>query len=261
MMTLTTIPSKKHAPFLFLKTGAVCLVFFVVPAMLSAQSNFTVDISSTAGNNGFGMVRVIKPAGFGTEKRPAVNYDEVSGTPYFNSKWLPAILLLAGNVSLKLEKVRLDLYTAEISYIDSTGKEMVAGNDVVKKLYFIDSKDTSKNTAVFQKINGVEGKPQGAYIQVLNSGKVQLLKFIQVVINNSGYDALAGKDKISFVPKTAYYILNDGIVSALKIFTRDAVLAIVPANNVGQSWLETNKNKLKTEADIIGFFTYYNANN
>lgn len=242
-------------------TLLAAVAFVALSARVSAQSNFTVDISSTAGNNGIGMVRVIKPAGFGTEKRAAVNYEDVSGTPYFNSKWLPAVLILAGNVSLKLDKVRLDLYTAEISYIDSTGKEMVAGSDVVKKVFFIDSRDTLKNTAVFQKINGVEGKPQGAYIQVLNSGKVELLKFSQVVTNNSGYDALAGKDKISFVPKVDYYVLNDGVVNPLKTFGKDAVLAIVPANNVAQAWLDTNKNKLKTEADIIKFFIYCNNGN
>ncbi len=241
----------------------ICLILLIYCTnSINAQTSFNIDLSSPGATNGFGMIRITNPSTLGTKVGGGdINYDEIAGRPFFNDKWMPAVLILTGNMSLKLDKVKLNLYTAEILYVDSTGKEMSAGAGIIKKIFFLDPKDSSKTIAVFQKITGVEDKPQGAFIQLLNSGKIELLKLTQVVLHDGGYDALRGKNNYSFQSKITYYILNDGVVSPLKAANKDDVTALVPPNAAAQTWLDANKNKLKNEADIVGYLAYYNTNN
>ncbi len=242
------------------KIPLVLIIAFFVQAA-AAQTAFNIDVGGSGTTNGYGIVRVNNPSALGQKMADDVNYEDITGTPYFNTRWNAAIIILAGNMAVKVDKAKLNFYTGNLHYVDSAGKELIADPSVVKKIFFLDSRDTLKTIAVFQQISGLQDKQPTAFIQVLNSGKVELLKLTRIVLGSRGYNTLKGKDEYSFQHKESYYVVNDGVVNVLKALNKDAVTAVVPPNTAAENWLDTNKNKLKTEADIISFFAYFNANN
>jgi len=223
----------------------------------NAQSP-SFDITGT-GVGGFNNVAYVNFGALDAKTAPPVDYADVNGNPYYDTRWRRALLVLQNGEAIKANKVKLNLYNWEVRYIDSAGAELVATAGAIKNIVFIDSRDTNKISAVFQAMarQSAQGPPR--FVQVLNQGAIGLLKLTEVGMAKLEYDALAAKDQYNFQPKVSYFVMNNGIAMPLKVLNKENVFSAVPPLAGTESWLNDNKNKLKKESEVVNYFNYYNG--
>ncbi len=218
-----------------------------------------MDIAGPGSTNGYGQVRFTNASALGEKTTEQVKDADIDGSPYFDERWGKAIVLLQNGQVVKTAKLRIDLYRNEVHYVDSLGLELIAISGVVKKIFLLDRKDSTKIATVFQQIIGVDGNNATAFVQVLNTGNTALLKYIHVTIFKKGYDELAGKDNYTFLAKPIYCMLKNGVVTTLKGLDEKAVLGVVAPSADQTAWLQAHDNKLRNEKDIIAFLNYCNG--
>jgi hypothetical protein len=244
-----------------MRTIIFFLTFCVFACVANAQSGTSLEVTGMGDTNGYGFVRFTNASALGDKTPEKVKDEDISGSPYFDEQWNRAIIVLQNKEAVKVNKLKIDLYRNEVHYVDSLGIELVAISSVIKKVFVLDKKDSSKVKAVFQQIVGVDGNSATAFVQVLNNGKTALLKYTHVTVFDKGFDAIAGKNNYSFIAKATYCVLNKDVVTPIKSLDKSNVLAAVTPLAGTEGWLKDNKNKLKNETEIVNYFNYYNAAN
>ena len=225
---------------------------------LTAQ-NLTIDISNPGQGPSAGMVRVTNVGAIGDKKVTDLTYEDVEGTPFWDEHWKPAILYFKSGAMYKLPKAKLNLYTSEVHYTNEKEGELVAETNLIDKIIFFDSKDSSKITAVFAVLfDHIDNKPAGFY-RVFNNGAYQLILLQKNLVKVSPYDPLLGKNITSFFKKYYYGVYNNGKMIPLKSLDKNSVLAAVPFNTSVQPWIKNTKNKLKSEEDFTALLNFYNS--
>ena len=74
-------------------------------------------------------------------------YDpEVTGSPFINDDWVSAKLTLSRGKEIGPLPIKLNIESNELYFLDSTGKEMIAADGLVKKIDCIDyyTKDSTR---------------------------------------------------------------------------------------------------------------------
>lgn len=231
----------------------VCSFFCAVVGQAQLQDFNAVN--STVGSGG--VVQFNNFAELGQKSTYKLDYSDVRGNCFWDKDWNQAILLLSSNKAVKLSRVKLNFYTNEVHYIDNTGKELIAQNGI-KKIIFYDRKDTSKVAAVFQFLFGFKIGNVDSYAQVLNDGKIQLLKRTEVILVKKDFDQMAGKSELKFISEFHYYISEKQNVSPLKNINKTNLFSIIKLLKEDEAWLKENKNKLKNEAQVISFLVHRN---
>jgi len=242
---------------LYMRKIVFILAATVIVMAANAQVGESLDITNPAQTNGIGQVRFTNASALGVKTTEQMKDADIEGSPYFDTRWLKAVVILNSNKAVRANKLKIDLYRNEVHYIDSLGMELIAVSGIVKRIYLYDSKDTTKISAVFEQITGIDANGT-AFAQVLNNGNTQLLKFTHVTIYKKGFDEVAGKDIYAFLAKPSYGLLKEGVVTNLKALDEKSVLALVLPTTNAESWLSDNKNKLRNEKDVISFLNYYN---
>ncbi|HWB27818.1 MAG TPA: hypothetical protein VG738_20240 [Chitinophagaceae bacterium] len=241
-----------------MKAYIISCVLIACANYVFAQAGASLDVNTPGNSNGYGLVRFSNPSA-GNGKIGDVDMDEVAGSPYYNTNWGPAVIVLLHDKPVKVLKARLNLCNNELHYIDTNNTEMVVDDRNVKKVFFMDGKDTSKVTALFQVIQNFNGKVGGTYMQALNTGTIQLLKLNVVEVKKRDYDVMSGKTSYSFQPNTSYLFLRDGNLLPCKTLSKADIFTVLLPDAAANSWLVTNKNKLRNEKEVTSFLAYYNV--
>jgi hypothetical protein len=152
--------------------------------------------------------------------------------------------------------VRINLATGELHFIKN-GEEVILSDDVIAKIIFPRVNDS----AVFVKHMPnllLNKKPVEAFVQVLNTGKYQLLKYTKR--NLASADSLFGTLKrYYFTDEFIYYIRSDEKVERIKKLNKENVLSYVPSSSSYDSWIKENDIDFKKEKDVVRFLNYYNS--
>ena len=225
---------------------------------LNAQI-LTLDISNPGQGPSAGMVRVTNVGAIGDKKATGLNYEDVEGSPFWNDNWNSAILYFKSGAIYKLPKAKLNLYTSEVHYTNEKNGELVAETNLIDKIVFLNTKDSSKIAAVFAVLpDYIDNKPAGFY-RVFNNGTYQLILLQKNLVKVSPYDPLLGKNITSFFTKYYYGLYNNGKTIPLKSLDKNSIVSALPFNASVQPWIKNSKNKLKSEEDMITFLNYYNS--
>jgi hypothetical protein len=236
------------------------LICFLSICSLATAQLQSIDVSNPASTGGnYGAVKFYDPSTIGNKKVETINYADISGSPYWNNDWDAAILIFNNDKGVKLQKAKLNLYTNELLYFDATGTQLAVENKIVKRVIFFKGQDTSKITGAFLSLPNVEENSEYGYFQVLNDGSLQLLKLNKVSVHTSEYDPISGRNDHNFITKSAYYIKGIGIFSKLQALSEAGVAAALTFTSDMRIWLSNQKNRLKSEADVIAFLNYCNT--
>ncbi len=186
-----------------------------------------------------------------------MTYSDIKGSCFSNKEWSPAILVLKVGQPIRLKKVKMNFYTNEVQYQDDSGKEFVALNGITMVI-MINRNDTTKVGGIFRSLASLRINTTEGFAQVLNEGKTRLIKRNTTSIVKET-DPFSHEPQQIFTSLIEYYI---GIYSQdavpLKTLSKASVLSIVKPTPEHEQWLKTNKNKLKSEADIAAYFTFLN---
>ena len=239
--------------------NAKCLPFFLLLCAwgtCEAQLQTFDYANSTVGSGGF--VRFNNYGELGQKNSDKLDYADVRGNCFWDKEWNPAILILKNGKGVKIKKVKLNFYTNDIHYVDDRGTELVAQNGI-NKIVFFDRKDTTKVLAVFEGIAGFKIKDTDAFVQLLVEGRIQLMKRTEVTMIKKDNGPMMDNPDFKFLSEVVYYLKQDGSISNLKTISKTNLFSILKPMDEDETWLKTNKNKLKTETDVISFLMYRNS--
>jgi len=234
------------------------LLYLGICLVCEAQLQTLDAASSTVGSGGY--VRFNNYAELGQKNADKLDYSEIRGSCFWDSEWNPAILILKSGKGIKLHQVKLNFKTNDVHYIDNKGTELVAQSGIQKILFF-DRNDTTKLKAVFQSLAGFKIKDVDVFAELLAEGKTEFLKRTEVTLIKKDNDPMLGRPDLRFVSEVHYYITENGSVSRLKSINKANLFVILKPTNDDETWLKTNKVKLKNEADVIAFLAHRNSNN
>ncbi len=204
-------------------------------------------------------VKYNNPAAIGQKTVQNLTYSDVRGKCFWDNDWNPGILILKGGSVVKMSNVKLNLYTNDIHYLNREGVELVAQTGQVKKLILFSNQDTTKAVAVFHSLAGTGSNKGEVFYQILNDGKIQLLKRVTVNLRKKDYDPSVGKAEYRFASDTDYFLKDDSGLNLLKGLNKSAVLDIIKPTDATDQWLSSHKNKLKSEEDVVAFLAFINS--
>lgn len=193
-----------------------------------------------------------------------IPYDKISGSPFWQNVYLPAMLFDKSNQSLGKAPVKLNLYTNEVYFQTPQGEERVAAAGKVRKIIFYKNTDFKDIVAVFE--NGLSLIPEvnpraedPSYVQVLNNGDAQLLKHIRIQFVTA--DSLFGTMKRYYFSDQVHYYMNTkfGQVVRLKKLTKDLVVENLNIDRDAEAWIREQGLNLKKEEEVIRFLDYWNG--
>jgi hypothetical protein len=96
------------------------------------------------------------------------------------------------------------------------------------------------------------------FIQVMNSGNYQLLKYIKRTVGSA--DSLFRTQKRYFFADELYYFLRfNEKIERIKRLRKESVLEYLPSASSYSTWINENNMDFRKEGDVIRFLDYYNA--
>ncbi len=228
------------------------ILFFFVTAISQAQVQSVDNYSLGAG----GATRFNNYPALGEKIEEKLNYSEIMGNCFWGEDWNPALLVLKKGGSVKLKKVKLNLYTNDIHYTDNTGAELIASTKITEVLFY-DRTDTAKISSMFKWFAAFAFHDKESFIQVLNEGKIQLLKNYTVLLNKE-YDPINTRSEYRFTTHVNYFLLEEGKIEPVKSLNKSELFSLLKPAKEQEVWLKTNKNRLRNEANAIEFLSYLN---
>ncbi len=185
-----------------------------------------------------------------------INYDDINGSPFWENKYQKASLYFDSKFITKAD-VRLNILTDEIHYINDS-LELVVDSGIVNKIVF----EYSNDTVVFMKeINNLflNSKQLKNFVQILNFGKFQLIKFQIKKLKTSELFSPNGRFTYYFLTDVVYFIRRNEIVDNIKKLNKESLYHCLPSSNNYTNWAIKNKINFKNEKDVVKFLNYYNS--
>jgi hypothetical protein len=185
-----------------------------------------------------------------------IKYDDIAGSPFWNDKPQLAYLYSHSKYAATVA-VRINLATDEV-YFTKDAEELVLDSGLIDKIVFI----TANDSFVFSnQINNlsIKGRPVKGFVQVLNPGKYQLLKYTQKKVSSSELVSATGKKNYYFTTETNYFIKQDDKVEHLKKLNKENILSFLPSSSGFEETISKNKINFKGEKDVVFFLNYYNS--
>jgi hypothetical protein len=186
--------------------------------------------------------------------------NNIKGSPFLNDEWLNGTVYGLDLKKMAQVKLRLNTNGNQVHFLDLKNIELVVDKSKIKKVAMYD--ELSSDSIYFE--NGfTDTKAElsnSTLVQVLNKGEVLLLK--KHTNNVVKKDSLFGAINVYyFAPTFDYFLKNEkNIIQKLKKFDINTLSAILPNKEIITNYL-TQKNKIKTEKEIIEFLNFYNLNN
>ena len=191
------------------------------------------------------------------------NYDpQITGSPFINDDWVPAKITLSRGKEIGPLQIKLNIESNALYFLDSTGKEMIATEGLVKKVDCLDyyskySKDSIR--CIFKTgYPGIDGQNENYFYQVFTEGKIELLarKFKYV---RSERNDLTGDVSKSFVDGVVVlYVYAYGIMQPFRS-NKNFVTSLweEPRQQEMNKFITDNKISFKNIPDLIKLFNYY----
>ena len=189
-------------------------------------------------------------------------YDpDIMGSPFIKDDWVTARLTLSGGKVMGPLSIKINIESNELYFLDSTGKELIAADGVVRRIDCVDFYVKDSIRYIFK--NGyppIDKQNENYYYQVLTEGKIELLakKFKYI---RSEKNELTGDVSKSFVEGSAVFFINAyGIMQpfhANKSFINS--LWEEDKQQEINKYISENKINFKSTTDLIKLFNYYDG--
>ena len=188
-------------------------------------------------------------------------YDpDVTGSPFMSDNWELAKITLRGGKEIGPLATKFNVESNELYFLDSSGKEMIAADGVIKKVDWVDHYSKDGNKFVLK--NGypsIDKQNQNYYYHVFSEGKMELLakkyKYIRVA-----KDELSGVMTKEFIDGAPVLYVYDGNVIQPFHSTKSFLLSLMKdKEETVKLFIEANKMNLKSMSDLVRLFEYYNS--
>lgn len=236
--------------------------FFVAMAVSALGHAQAFLESQPIGTSRDGVLVLYGSDATATNKR--IPYERISGSPFWKDEFLMATLISKDNQVLTKAPVKLNLYTNEVYFKNAAGEVRVPNKGLVTKILFYGTDTSRQVMAVFENNlpNIAETNPNAenpSYVQVMNNGEVQLLKYIKMQFITA--DSLFGTMKRYYFSDRVFYFLNTkyGQTFKLKKLNIESVTDQLNLDSGEREWIRKNQLSLKKEEEVVEFLNYLNA--
>jgi len=182
-------------------------------------------------------------------------YSRINGSPFWKDEFLPArIFTTTGKVYGS--PIRLNLVTSEIHFLKN-GEEMVLIDENIDKIVFSREHDSATFLANLSPLL-LNNKKENGYIQVLNAGNCQLLKYTKRIVSSA--DSLFRTQKrYFFTDEVTYFLRFSDKIEKVKRLNKENISKLLPSASSFDAWINENKIDFKKEDNIVRFLNHYNA--
>ena len=186
--------------------------------------------------------------------------NNIKGSPFFNDEWLNGTIYGLDLKKMAQVKLRLNTNGNQVHFLDMKNIELVVDKSKIKKVAIYD--ELNADSIYFE--NGFSDTKaelsKSTLVQVLNKGEVLLLK--NHTNNVVKKDSLFGAINVYyFAPMFDYYLqVEKNKIQKLKKIDVKILSTMLPNKELITNYL-TQKNKIKSEKEIIDFLNFYNQNN
>jgi hypothetical protein len=183
-----------------------------------------------------------------------IPYEQITGSQFWKDS-IQYARLYGSAGSFGVYPVRINFATNEI-YFTKGREELVLTDKLVTKIVV----KLALDSAVFigQVPNLLlKNKRIDAFVQVLTSGKYQLLKYVKRVVVSVETPSRTAKT-YHFADEKFYFIKSQDKVEYIRKLNKENIFLFLPTSSNFQTWIKENDINLKKEADIIRFLNYYN---
>jgi hypothetical protein len=183
-----------------------------------------------------------------------IPYSRIAGSPFWRDEFLPAkIYTTTGHVYAA--SIRLNLATNKIHFLEK-GEEMeVIELNVNKIILYQDNDSACFLTNISRQF--VKNKNEEGFVQILNKGNYQLLKYTKRTVGSA--DSLFRTQKrYFFADEINYFLRFNEKVETIKRLSKDNITKLLPSVSSYTTWISQNNIDFKKECDVIHFLNYYN---
>jgi hypothetical protein len=185
----------------------------------------------------------------------SVSYENINGSPFWVDSSLPALLYNSKGY-LGTVPVRINLVSNKLYFLKGT-EEMILNDNIVTRIVFKTDNDSSVFIGQVPNLF-LNNKSVTDFVQVLNFGKYQLLKYTRRRIA-SGESPSRTSKTYYFTDNANYFIKSGERVDELKKLNRENILVHLPSSFSYDAWIKKNNINFKNEKDIVRFLNYYNT--
>ena len=187
---------------------------------------------------------------------------DIKGTPFLTDSFLYCHVWLFDNKTYSIPKMRLNLLTQKLHFLNETGSEFTTTGETIKKAVFF-SDEQAQNTELLTISCGypkISDNSEYTFYQQMNNGTVVLLKNItKTLITHPAVPSLPLTKE--YVENSSYYIYNSKtkIIQKLKK-SRDFILNFLFQKKIDvQAFIDSNNINVRSQADLIKVLNYYNT--
>jgi hypothetical protein len=188
------------------------------------------------------------------------NGGSVEGSPYFPADYSFAVIKSSDGKNYEKPRVRLGLIDNTIYFIGDDSSEMMVGMPVKRIDFFKYIDGVQFPGYSFQAgFAAIDKQTDKTFYQVLDSGKVKLLKYLFVTYSDERPFNSAVTTRVFKTTETLYASLPDGqMVKFLK--NKESVVNILAdKRSQVEAFINSKGLKCKKEQEIITVFNYYNT--
>lgn len=184
----------------------------------------------------------------------------VDGSPFHPDHYYKASLFLKSGKAYTGIPVKLNLMDNTILYTTPSGEELVSINPIVRVVFTDTAENNLMTGVIFERgFASVDKQTEDTYYEILDSGKVTLLKYYRVYFDDRKTYASATITRAFHETPSYYLCLADGTMKKLEK-GRDFLLALINVKKQElDSYITREDLKCKKEADWKKVIAYYNS--
>jgi hypothetical protein len=223
---------------------SVCLTVNICFGQLEFKTSLMGRVVEMTDQNGHSLLKKYDP--------------DITGSPFINTDWVPATITLSKGKEIGPIPVKLNIESNELYFRDSTGKELIALEGLVKKIDCLNFYSRDSIRYVFKNgYPGIDKQNENYYYQVFTEGKIELLakrfRYIRTV-----KDELSGEMTKEFVEGvTVLYVYAYGIMQAFHPNKSFVISLLEGKEQAMNTFISTHKINFKKIPDLIKLFNYY----
>ena len=181
------------------------------------------------------------------------------GSPYLREEYNWAeVTTVEGKVYRDI-RIKFNLMDRVVQYLGDDGKEMIATLPVKSIKFPVIPAESGTISIMLSSVNGALNTPDAAIYEVLDSGKVTLLKKISVTYRDEKKYSEAVITR-HFDRQETYYILTpDGQLNKLEKNRSFITSMLLDKKTEVEQYIDSNKLKCKTLKDLQMIVEYYNS--
>lgn len=183
----------------------------------------------------------------------------IEGSPFFHGDYCTANLKVRNGKSYNGIRLKLNLQENLVIYDAGDGKEMVSVTPI-ERILFTDCSDLPKNTVLQSGFPAVDAQTANSFYQLLDSGRLQLLKHIGVNYKDIKYYGSNQTTRV-FTQKETYYVYSpEKGMRKMVVKDNDSVIALLGDHKQElAAYVAANDLRCKKEEDLLKLVSYYNG--